>query len=292
MKKIYSVIFGFPLVMKIIPLITRRINHRSAYRIVSRIPAHLGGFDAVIPFRSVKMKIFTGESMGKIMYYFGDWEPKQNNFFAAYIKPGMLLFDVGANMGFYSLFAATHGARSVAFEPDPAIASEYLKFNIALNKVSDKVVVVNEAVSNKEGTVQFYLHRPGSWGAGRIFKISDENNPAISVNTNPIDYYVQKYGKPDVIKMDIEGAEYFALQGASETLSREDAPDLMMEFHPGEIIEASQGRSSYEKLIALLVDYGYKAHGIYELNEQNPTWYVFSKKEIPKSILATFIGKK
>lgn len=118
-EKLCALVFGFPLVMKLIPLITHRINHRTAYRIISRIPPRLGSFDTVIKFRGVKMKIFTGESMGKIMYYFGDWEPKQNNFFEAYIKPGMLLFDIGSNMGFYSLYAAVHGACSIAFEPDP-----------------------------------------------------------------------------------------------------------------------------------------------------------------------------
>lgn len=46
-----------------------------------------------------------------------------------------------------------------------------------------------------------------------------------------------------------------------------------------------------DKLIKLLLDFGYKAHRIFELKEQNPTWYVFSKKEIPHNILATFTEK-
>lgn len=287
-KKIYATLFGFPLVMKLTPMITRRISRRNAHRIVMRIPPHLGHFDAVIPFRGIKMKIFTGESMGRIMYYFGDWEPKQNDFFEAYIKPGMLLFDIGANMGFYSLFAATHGARSVAFEPDPDIIKNYLKFNTELNKVPDRIIIVNEAVADKAGTLKFYLHRPGSWGAGRIFKLSDENNPTIDVKTNSIDFYVQKYGKPDVIKMDIEGAEVFAIEGAENLLKRGDAPLLMIEFHPGEILEATGGGITMDMIINQLQDYGYKSYKIFELHEQNPTWYVFSKKEIPNDILATF----
>ena len=240
-KKIYSTLFGFPFVVKLTPIITRRMSRRNAYRMVMRIPPHLGHFNTIINFRGVKMKIFTGESMGRIMYYFDDWEPKQNDFFEAYIKPGMLLVDVGANMGFYSLFAATHGARSIAFEPDPDIAKNYLKFNVELNKVSNRVTIINEAVADKADMLKFYLHRPGSWGAGRIFKLSDENNPTIDVKTNSIDSYVQKYGKPDVIKMDIEGAEVFAIEGADNLLKQEDAPLLMIEFHPGEILEATGG---------------------------------------------------
>jgi hypothetical protein len=59
-----------------------------------------------------------------------------------------------------------------------------------------------------------------------------------------LDFYVFRLGVPSVVKMDIEGTEWLALNGDGETLERSDAQDFLIEFHPEEIQALSPVRWS------------------------------------------------
>ncbi len=141
----------------------------------------------------------------------------------------MTVFDVGANVGYYSLLASllTGEKGSVySFEPLPENIS-YLKKHIELNKLKN-VNVVENAVSNKVSKLRFTATNNRS-----MSHISNEGE--IEIETTSLDEFI-KAGNPfpDLIKMDIEGAEYEALIGAKELFKRKK-PVIFLATHSSEL---------------------------------------------------------
>lgn len=161
-----------------------------------------------------------------------DVEPAISKIFIKLVQPHSRVFDIGANIGFYTVLTSTllgeQGA-IVAVEPDPQNLA-FLYMNIAYNKL-DAVTVVAAAVSSREGASAFYQDLDTS----RTSSIDkDVFHPAglfggrtISVATTTLDGLSNRYGTPDFIKCDIEGHEVALLQGGSETLAKR--PVFIME---------------------------------------------------------------
>ena len=145
------------------------------------------------------------------------------------VRPNTVFYDVGAHVGFYSLLAsALVGSGKVfAFEPVPRNLV-YLREHLALNHVTN-VEVLPVAVSDKTGMAPFHMEQTGFMGC-----LSSEGS--ITVPTATLDSLVQdgRIPPPDYIKMDIEGAELLALQGANETL-RHYKPVIFLATHGREI---------------------------------------------------------
>jgi FkbM family methyltransferase len=146
-------------------------------------------------------------------YWLGTYETDLQEAIARFVQPGMVVYDVGANIGYISLMLARrtgdHG-QVTAFEALPANL-ERLRANVELNGLSEKVKIVSGAVTDSDVPVRFLVHQSGSMGkadgsAGRTTEVYDGE---ISVPGIALDKYVFENGNPcpDVIKMDIEGFE-------------------------------------------------------------------------------------
>lgn len=272
-KILISVLFG-----KIVRWIT--IRNAGLGKIILRyLPGFLKNFETQVVYNGVKLQVFTGESHGKRIYYFNNFEQDKIHFFKSLVKPGMLIYDIGANLGVYSLIAAKQGARVVAFEPAPDVAA-MLRRNIVLNKLPSKITVVEEAVSDREMIGKLYLHKPSNLGVSRVFDFDNSGNDnygIIDIKMNNLDNYEKIYGKPSLVKIDIEGAETLAVKGGRELLKKDDAPMLLIEFHPAEI--AFLG-SSMEEIIIFLGQCNYSKYELPKLTPQNHFWYFFSKKPV------------
>jgi len=120
-------------------------------------------------------------------------EDATTEFVKSFLRPGMTLVDVGANVGYFTLLAASLGASVVACEPTPAVVKR-LQENIALGGF-DRVTVVNAAVADKRGTLHFYqsLSDPE---ANNLF--GDGVDPvkvrAVSLDEDLADHGIQKVG--------------------------------------------------------------------------------------------------
>jgi FkbM family methyltransferase len=137
----------------------------------------------------------------------------------------MTVFDVGANAGYFTLlFSRAVGSSGAvfAFEPDPQNLV-HLRRNITLNH-RDNVSIIAAAVTDKEGAARF---RPDA----SMGSICSEG--PLSVTTCRID----DFPTPDFVKMDIEGGELLALQGAQRTL-RKHRTSWFIELH-GDSIASS-----------------------------------------------------
>jgi hypothetical protein len=138
------------------------------------------------------------------------------------------------------------------------------------------VTIVSDAVSSSEGILPFYETRPGNLGVGRVFSFGHSlgKSEDYEVHSDTIDAFVRRFGTPDVIKMDIEGAEYLALNGAVDTLSAHNAPQLFIEFHPQEIMTLG---GTLERCLNMLQEYGYQRYEIIGAYDGAHLWFCFSK---------------
>jgi FkbM family methyltransferase len=162
-------------------------------------------------------------------YWIGHYEFPLQEALRRELKPGHTFFDIGAHAGFFTLIAARlvgAGGRCVAFEPLPencASIREQIEAN-SLHRCS----VVNEAVSDFIGSASFAFAATGSSVAHLGEPRNGERQLAVKVTT--VDDACARFGKPDFIKMDIEGAEARALKGALHTL-RDIRPGWLIELH-------------------------------------------------------------
>ena len=160
------------------------------------------------------------------------WNTDEYDAFRRDVRPGDVVFDVGANLGAYTLLFAqwvgTSG-RVFAFEPAPA-PFEGLTQLVDVNGVSSRVTVVKAAVSAADGTATFLAE--GVDGASRL--VDAARRGAVTVPTVTIDTVCRRENvAPRVIKIDAEGAELDVLRGARGTIAAAGSSlKLYVEMHP------------------------------------------------------------
>ena len=174
--------------------------------------------------------------------------------------PGLELFsgatviDIGANQGFYSLYAASKGARVFAFEPSD-ISFRILTDNVNNNNIGNLIRCVNAAVTSESGNSRFYegFDNNGRFLSGSA-SVIDENRGGSSVTirwikTVSLDDIFRDYNIDycDLLKIDCEGAEYQIL-GAATSYSFDRIRYIALEFHSGRIQELkdSLNRGGFE----------------------------------------------
>lgn len=157
--------------------------------------------------------------------WIGNYERNAQALFEECIRPGDVVYDVGANVGFFTLLAARlAGPRGsvVAFEPLPANL-EYLREHVRMN-AAHTVSVLDVAVAAAPGEGNFAVRGRAVGG------LSAEGE--IKVRVSSIDALVESrvIPPPDFIKIDIEGGEDAALAGARKTLEKHH-PRLLVGLH-------------------------------------------------------------
>jgi FkbM family methyltransferase len=174
----------------------------------------------------------------------GVYEPAFHRAFIERIGPGMTILDVGAHIGFLALAAARRvgpGGRVYAFEPAPETAS-LLQRHIELNGYGDRIEVVRAVVCDRPGTVPFYAR--GDSMAASISRYNTEtltpeklSAPTVQLVAAGVtldQFCAEREIEPDVVKIDVEGAELQVLRGA-ERLLRGGTCQVLCEVHPAEL---------------------------------------------------------
>lgn len=161
-------------------------------------------------------------------YWLGTYEMELQQAIQHWAKPGQVVYDLGANIGYVSLlFARTVGAqgRVFAFEPLPA-NQQRLRQNMELNP-GLSIELVPAAAAERSGHAAFALH--GSDDMGRLHA-GGASAETIEVETIALDDFAKTHPAPDLVKIDVEGAEVLALEGM-QTLLRNAKPVLFIELH-------------------------------------------------------------
>ena len=165
-----------------------------------------------------------------IVYSIGEWEPYTEELFQNAIKPGYTVLDIGAHHGYFSILAARQAkteGKVYAIEPAPE-NFQILKKNIELNQLTN-VIPVNKAATDTNVNASFFIAKPNDV-QGSLFPTLRTDEYSVPVECITIDELLD--GKSvDVVKMDIEGAEPFALKGMKKTLANSPNIVLFLEFH-------------------------------------------------------------
>jgi FkbM family methyltransferase len=168
-------------------------------------------------------------------YFEGGGEPEVQEVLRKHLRAGMTFYDIGANIGFFSLLAARivgKEGRVVAFEADPEVAVR-LREHVARNAFS--WITVEEKAVWSEPRIVFFartdLATSPDRGLGHI--VSSGAGDAIQVSAVSLDDYVPTQATPDFLKCDVEGAEVEVFRGA-ERLLKEKRPGIICEMHSEE----------------------------------------------------------
>lgn len=177
----------------------------------------------------------TDDVIGPEILAYGCHEEYETELFKKALSPSMVIADIGANMGYYSLIAAKLvGGRGkvYAFEPDPT-NYDLLVANIHANNFTN-IIPIQRVVSNKAETVKLFLDR-GNSGAHTLCEsnIQTDRSGFVEVEAITLDAYFNGEGnsRVDFIKMDVQGAEGRVIEKAHEILKRNNLK-ILMEFWP------------------------------------------------------------
>lgn len=145
-----------------------------------------------------------------------------------------IFLDIGTNIGLISL-SVLHNVPKVkifGFEPGP-VAYKSFATTIFANQIENKITLLNEALDKEPGHITFYTHNDkDSSGDGMIdTKRAESSSVVITVKSNTLDQWSREnnISKVHVVKIDIEGAELYALQGSIEFL-KEHKPIIFLEI--------------------------------------------------------------
>jgi FkbM family methyltransferase len=133
--------------------------------------------------------------------WFGSYEVEMQHAFRRIVKSGQVVYDIGANVGFYSLLAslcAGPTGRVYSFEPLPRNVAD-LKKHIAMNHLAN-CEVIEAAVSDVNGTVRFDSSRPRTMGW-----LSEAGNQVVRAVCLDSLYSSNSILPPNVMKIDVEG---------------------------------------------------------------------------------------
>ena len=195
------------------------------------------------------------DELSRNWYYWGysDYERGTVLLWAHLLNNVTTVFDIGANIGIYTLVAAArlqgHGAVH-AFEPNPDVFP-WLARNADRNCFAH-ARLVQLALSDFDGEAKFFLPKNGAWTNGSLIEGFADQASSQVIETMRFDTYCSKFGieKVDLIKIDVEGAELKVLNGMGGLLEKWK-PDIICEVLEGYTmpLNAFFDGTSYRKYI-------------------------------------------
>jgi len=186
----------------------------------------------------------------------GDWQQAMtsgtyDDFIFGYLKKtdlsGKVIFDVGSHIGYHALYFAQlvgDGGKVVSFEPN-MFNVERIRLNLEKNKnLSGHITLIEKAISDISGSTEFVISDKVDKGSSSGSFLSNADTffqkdiyeksfgfKKVNVETITLDEFSRSTGLlPDFVKLDIEGAEYLALEGAKNILSQKK-PIFLIEIH-------------------------------------------------------------
>lgn len=195
----------------------------------------------------------------------GVWENDLSRILKKYLQPGDVFLDIGANIGYHSLFVAAHlrdTGRVYAFEPLPRLAKQ-IESSIQSNGFSNVTVCNFGLAENNDDDRTIYI-RDENTGGSSLFRYDHLENVRIKglekIKLRTLDSFLDS-PRVALIKIDVEGYEFEVLKGAANVIAK-TRPIIIVEFSP--VFYSQQGGTKAEEILAFLECIGYKFFTIRE----------------------------
>jgi FkbM family methyltransferase len=243
----------------------------------------------------LKFVLYPGQNARIYFENKGNYEVFETLFCEKYIKPGMTIFDIGANIGMYSLplsFLVKHNGKVHAFEAESK-NYERLRINIALNNFTNIKLNHNAVFSESvEVTLNVFPDSVNSWHSLGSPELPDPFNPGKLISPKEkqvvqgvsIDDYVSncKIEKIHFMKIDVEGAEFDVLKGASSSLEKGLIDVIMFEIS---LPQTKSMGHDYYKIFEYLNEKKMKIYSLSQIGELIP-FHSNQKLEIYQNFIA------
>jgi FkbM family methyltransferase len=170
-------------------------------------------------------------------------------------------WDIGACVGVHSMFAAQHYENVIAFEPVMTNVAS-MTDNVSINGEFDTIDIRKEAVADREGAHTIEIRESSDAGHGRHSLSSEGNYEVLTTDTvtaHTGNKIAAMEGIPNVVKIDVEGAEGLVLDGMDEVLEHHDLRHVFIETHDPNPVQPSYEDFGYtlDEIYHLLLDAGF-----------------------------------
>ncbi len=190
----------------------------------------------------LKFQLDLRDNSQRCLYFNGRYEPKTLEFICGIIRKDDVFIDIGAHIGIHALVVAKElkkigGGKVIAFEPTTDSFS-LLQYNSSLNQLS--IDAFNLALGNKKGKFQIYGDK--KWGKydAAVRSMFGDGEIIQDVDVDTFDNWISNktISRIDIVKMDVEGAEYNVLKGMLNTLCVMKPRYLILEIKQGLLLKA------------------------------------------------------
>jgi FkbM family methyltransferase len=199
-------------------------------------------------------------------------EPETVSWLDASVRPGDAVYDVGANIGAYSLIAAHlagPGGRCYAFEPGSATFAKLVK-NIFLNDFEERMVAFNLGLAEETGLETLSYSSPTAGAAMHTF--GAETAPGgQTVMAFRLDELVERLGlrPPNLLKVDVDGSELSVLKGAGRLLVDDGLRSVL--------VEVEEDKPQTEQIVARLQSNGFEVTGKHKHERSGVSNFIFHR---------------
>jgi FkbM family methyltransferase len=221
--------------------------------------------------RIVRGELFSGLSfradlrqpIAKTLFFYGHYEQNVTSVLLRYLGEGQTAIDAGAHLGYWTLLmaAATGPAGAVySFEPNPQTLAE-LEANVRLNDFSH-VQTFSHALGAERGTHEFYFGSVERSDVASLIRTpAAAKSRTIVVDSVRLDDFCRERGirRVDLLKMDIEGGEGYAIEGMREGIAEGLYRCVLLELHPQALVQLSIGPSD---ILDVFQSAGYRCYRI------------------------------
>ena len=176
-------------------------------------------------------------------------ERSETDLFKSFVRKGMMVVDIGANLGYYTLIAADlvgPQGKVFAFEPDPENFRLLLK-NIEANGYRN-VKAVNQAVTDKTGKAELFLCEESS-GSHSIHDFGEKRKSITVSSTSLDDFLGKRFSRVDLVKIDVEGVEPIVFSGMKEIIKANPKLVIITEFWPHALKKAGFDPADFLKTL-------------------------------------------
>ena len=248
---------------KLIDILRKNIFvHDFCLKILNAMRSALGDSEKsvrTVSFKGTDFKILLNPENGSVdrhILAFRTYEPKISSVIRKYSDKNKTFIDIGANIGYHSLYASRFFREVIAFEPVPSVF-EQAKTSAKLNRFKN-ITFHNLACSDKQK--QTFVYIGDDMGGSFISKRKSKNSyeKKLRVKTVSLDKFLKTKSRIGLVKIDVEGMEPSVFKGMEKTIKKH-RPVIITEFFPNLMNEHKKG--SDKKLLESLM----KDHKIIEI---------------------------